>query len=295
MIESPWLRGRDRYDRTLEGWTDNTHDDAFTHTVRISDGDFGLEASAVCTPPPAYEIRQASARALDGSPAPGSAERFSGIRGTRMVGGFAKALLEIVGSGEGSDLLAAAGMELARLGRQVAKLPEEATRGLRKGDARRYWELDNIGWTDLPNSCFAYRPQTKALFDTRAVTTALPPEIYVAPSGAKKIFCRKKLIRMVRTGSRLHLFNSLHDNAHGFDLHYEIDLDSDRIVAVDLICSRLPYLGICDEPQAKITAMKGQRVDGLLRKNIQTMLGGESGCTQIFDLTSDLLKLLALS
>jgi len=209
-----------------------------------------------------------------------------------MVGGFAKALVEAVGSGEGADLMVAAGMELARLGRQATKLPQEATRGLRAGDARRYWELDNIGWTDLPNSCFAYRPQTKALFDVRPVTTPMPPEIYAAPIGAEKIFYRKKLIRMVRTGSRLHLFNSLHDNAHGFDIHYEIDLDSDRIVAVDSIRSRLPYLGICDEPQAKIAAMNGQRVDGVLRKNIQTMLGGENGCTQIFDLTSDLLKLL---
>ena len=37
MIGSPYLAGRDRYERVMEGWVDNTHDTAFTHTVRITD------------------------------------------------------------------------------------------------------------------------------------------------------------------------------------------------------------------------------------------------------------------
>ena len=35
MIGSPFLAGRDRYERVMEGWVDNTHDAAFTHTVRV--------------------------------------------------------------------------------------------------------------------------------------------------------------------------------------------------------------------------------------------------------------------
>jgi len=38
----------------------------------------------------------------------------------------------------------------------------------------------------------------------------------------------------------------------------------------------------------------GQPVDGELRKRVQTQLGGESGCAQLYDLTADLLKLLSL-
>ena len=41
MIGSPYLEGRDRYERAMDGWVDNTHEDAFTHTVRLTDDDFG--------------------------------------------------------------------------------------------------------------------------------------------------------------------------------------------------------------------------------------------------------------
>jgi hypothetical protein len=86
----------------------------------------------------------------------------------------------------------------------------------------------------------------------------------------------------------------MHDNVHGFDLHYEIDLDRGTIVGVDSITSRLPYAGICTEPQSRIESLRGQPVDAALRKRIQGQLGGISGCAQLYDLTSDLLKLLSL-
>ena len=41
-----------------------------------------------------------------------------------------------------------------------------------------------------------------------------------------------------------------------------------------------------------IASLVGQGADGALRKRIQTQLGGESGCAQLYDLTADLLKLL---
>ena len=64
--------------------------------------------------------------------------------------------------------------------------------------------------------------------------------------------------------------------------------------AIDSVTSRLPYAGICSEPQGRIEALRGRLVDAALRKGIQTMLGGTAGCAQLFDLTSDLLKLLTL-
>ena len=38
--------------------------------------------------------------------------------------------------------------------------------------------------------------------------------------------------------------------------------------------------------------MIGQPADALLRKRSQTLLGGELGCAQLYDLTGDVLKLL---
>lgn len=294
MIGSPYLDGRDRYERVMDGWVDNTHDDAFTHTVRITDDDFGIEVTAVCTPSPGYEVREARARVLSGPADPALAADFGGLAGARMVGGFTRRLAELCGERPGAGLFVDAGIEVARLARQAAKLPPERTAGLEPGDALRCWELDTTGWADLPNSCFTYSQDGRALIGTRPVSTPMVRELYSPPPGARKIFVRRKRSRLVRTGNRLHLFHAMHDNVHGFDIHYEIDLDRGVIVSADSVTSRLPYPGICSEPQRRIAALIGQPADAGLRKRIQSLIGGEAGCAQVYDLTADLLKLLSL-
>ena len=47
MLEPAVLRGRERYERVGDGVTDNTHDDAFTHTVRLSEPERALELRVV--------------------------------------------------------------------------------------------------------------------------------------------------------------------------------------------------------------------------------------------------------
>jgi len=294
VITSPYLDGRDRYERSMEGWVDNTHDDAFTHSVRLTDDDLAVELVAVCTPSPRYEVREAMARVLDGAADPSAAERFGQLAGARMVTGFSRRLAELAGPGPGSRLFVDAGIEIARLARQATKLPREATAGLLAGGARACWDLDTTGWIDLPGSCFTYSAAGRALLETRVVSTPMVADLYSPLPGARRIFVRKKVMRLVRTGSRLHLFHSMHDNVHGFDLHIEINLESGTVAAADSITSRLPYHGICTEPQGKIGSLVGQPADGGLRKRIQTQLGGESGCAQVYDLTADLLKLLRL-
>ena len=293
MITSPCLSGRDRYERSMEGWVDNTHDDAFTHTVRLVDDDAGVELEAVCTPSPGYEVLQAAARATAGAVDPAALERFGQLVGARMVAGFGRRLTELAGQGPGARLLVDAAIEVARLARQTAKVPREATAGLAAGGARACWDLDTTGWIDLPGSCFTYSGAGRALFETRTVSSPMVADLYSPPPGARRIFVRKKVMRLVRTGTRLHLFHSMHDNVHGFDLHIEIDLEAGTVAAADSSTSRLPYQGICTEPQGKLASLIGQGADGTLRKRIQTQLGGESGCAQLYDLTADLLKLLS--
>ena len=294
MIDSPWLDGRDRYERTMEGWVDNTYEDAFTHTVQIGDDRVRVELSADCTPSPGYEVLAARARVLtndSASPAPG---RFQELAGARMIGGFTRRLIEVAGQGSASPFLIDAGIEVARLARQAAKLPREATAHVASGGARACWELDNASWIDLPGSCFTYSASGRALLDTQEVSTPMAVELYSPPPAARRLFVRKKAMRLVRTGPRLHLFHSMHDNVHGFDIHYAVDLENNVVMAADSITSRLPYQGICTEPQDRIDALVGQPVDTGLRKRIQSLLGGEHGCAQLYDLTADLLKLLSL-
>ena len=295
MITSPFLDGRDRYERSMEGWADNTHADALTHTVRLGDDDASVELSAVCTPSPGYEMRSVTGRILAGAVDPDLLPALGGLAGTRMVAGFTRRLVEIAGARAGAGLVVDAGIEIARLARQATKLPAAAIAGFRPGDAARCWDLDTAGWADLPNSCFTYSAAGRALLGTRPVATPMGPALYCPPPGATKVFHRRKLARLVRTGSRLDLFHAMHDNVHGFDVHYEIDLDAERITSAHSITSRLPYRGICDEPQRKIDALVGERVDAQLRRRIQGALGGEGGCAQLYDLTADLLKLLTLA
>jgi hypothetical protein len=292
-LDPPRLRGRDRYERVMEGWIDNTHADAFTHTVRLAEPERQLELSAVATPSPGYAIRQARCRVLGGDVAPAVAEGARGLAGAHMVAGFTRRAAEAAGSGPGAALLVDAAVEVARLARQVAHLPAEQAARAAGGDAWECWQLDNAGWIDLPNSCFTYSPQGRALFGTRTVATPLQPELYCPRPGQARVFVRRKVARLERRAGRLVLYHSMHDNVHGFEVTYEIDLATGRIVRADHVTPRLPYMGICSEPQARIATLVGEAVDDGLRRRASALIGGPAGCAQLYDLTADLLKLLA--
>lgn len=290
-----WRFGRARYERRMHGWSDNTAADGFTHTVRLEDDDCAVEIVADCSLAPAYEIRAARADALAG---PVAAEALAGVAalaGTRMVGGFTRRLHELIGTGLGAALLIDAALEVARLARQVAKIPAAVTATIPAEDGAACRQLDLTSFADLPGSCFTYSDAATAVLASRRITPTLAPAFYSPAPGATRVFVRRKLARLVRTGARLDLFSAMHDDVHGFDLHYEIDCASGIIVAADAVTSRLPYRGLCDEPQGRIRAMVGQSVDGLLRKRSQTLLGGELGCSQLFDLTGDAFKLLEVT
>src|SRR2546426_4720625 len=90
MIECALLRGRDRYERVVDGWIDNTHEDAFTHTVRLTDDDLGVELSAVATGSPSYEIREARSRVRPAAGALSDWAWLGALAGARMVGGVTR-------------------------------------------------------------------------------------------------------------------------------------------------------------------------------------------------------------
>ena len=121
----------------------------------------------------------------------------------------------------------------------------------------------------------------------------MQPDLYSPRPGQKRVFVRRKVARLERTEHGLRLFNSMDDNVHGFEITYDVDPASRRIVDARSVTYRLPYRGICDEPQRNIASMIGETVDAALARRIQGSLGGETGCAQLYDLTSDLLKLIA--
>jgi hypothetical protein len=286
------LAGRDRYERVMDGRVDSTHDDAFTHTVRLADADRTLEVAVVALPPPTYAIREARLTPLAGRVAPSLAPAFGRLAGTAMVGGLTRRAVELLGDAEGATLAVDATIEVARLARQVARLPRAAAERATSGNALDCWELDTAGWIDLPGSCFTYSEAGRALFGTRTIATPMVPDLYSPRPGQARVFERRKVARLERGEGWLRLFHSMHDNVHGFELTYEIDLTTGTIARAEHVTPRLPYMGVCSEPQRRITSLLGERVDAGLRKRIQALLGGQTGCAQLYDLTADLLKLL---
>ena len=292
MLSPAVLAGRDRYQRRMHGWVDNSHADAFTHTVRLTDDDRAIELTLVGLPSPSYAIRSAALAPLGGAVAPSVVSGIAALAGAEMVGGLTRRAIELVGRGDGAALAVDAVIEAARLARQVAKLPRREAEAA-AGAPRRYWELDMAGWVDLPGSCFTYSEAGRAAFETRTVTAAAVPDLYSPRPGQPKVFERRKQARLQRAGDRLRLFHSMHDNVHGFELTLEIDLTSGTVTHAEHVTPRLPYAGVCSEPQRRLAALVGERADAGLRKRIQATLGGEAGCAQLHDLTADLLKLLA--
>jgi hypothetical protein len=287
------LEGRTRYERVMDGWVDNTHDDALTHTVQLAGPEGAVEVEIVALPSPSYEIRQARCRALAGEVSSSAQTGFARLAGTAMVAGLTRRAAEVAGAGPASGLVVDATIEVARLARQVAKLPRERAERARDG-AAACWRLDTEGWIDLPDSCFTYSDAGRALLTSRAVVCQSGPDLYSPRPGQRRVFVRRKVARLERGDGTLSLFHSMHDDVHGFEIGYEVDEASGRILSARSLTPRLPYLGICSEPQRRIDALVGETVDAGLRQRIQAHLGGPSGCAQLYDLTSDLLKLVAV-
>jgi len=85
----------------------------------------------------------------------------------------------------------------------------------------------------------------------------------------------------------------MHDNVHGFEITYELDAATGRVLRAEHVTPKLPYTGICSEPQRRINTLVGEIADDGLRKRLGPLIGGASGCAQLYDLTADVLKLLA--
>jgi Protein of unknown function (DUF2889) len=278
----------------MHGWSDCTAGgDAFLHTVHLADPDREVELSAEAQPPPGYAIRSLHPRVVAGTVDARALEGLGALAGTAMVAGLARRAREAMGSLAGTSVFVDALIEVARLARQVVCLPRERPERAAAEGPAALWALDREAWFDLPDSCFTYSDSGAALFDRRAVTCAATPDLYSPRPGQRRVFARRKVARLEHDGHRLRLAHSMHDNVHGFDLVYDVDLATGRVVRAESRISRLPYAGICSEPQAKIHAVLGERLDAGLSKRVQSLLGGPTGCGQLYDLTADLLRLVA--
>jgi hypothetical protein len=122
-LDPPLLAGRERYERVMEGWVDNTHDDALTHTVRLADPDRAVEVAVVALPSPTYAIREARCRALTGQLDDAVTSGFPRLAGTAMVTGLARRVADVTGPGAGAALVLDATIEAAAPGPSGGQAP----------------------------------------------------------------------------------------------------------------------------------------------------------------------------
>jgi hypothetical protein len=295
-ISSPYLDSTGRYERVMHGWGDSLRSDAFAITVRLADPRVSVELVADTAPSPEYTLLAVRGRLLVGDREwvdPSLSEVVPKLAGLRMVAGFRRNAAGVLGNRPGAQYFVDAAIEVARLARQVTRLPEGLVRERMSEGPVGFWRLDMQGWVDIPSSCYTFRPESEALFREREVRSPAHPAFYAPPVGAAHVFNRTKAVRLERRDGRLLLAHSMFDEIHSFQIWYVADLASGTIVDAGSVTPRLPYLGICDDPQRNISSLIGQPVGPELRKRIGTLIGGLFGCAQLYDLTADLLRLLS--
>ncbi|MBI4240732.1 MAG: DUF2889 domain-containing protein [Candidatus Rokubacteria bacterium] len=295
-LSSPYLATTDRYERTTHGWVDAPWPDAFAITVRIADPWVAVDMMAHTTPSPEYAIRAAQGQILVGERErvePALSEAIPKLAGISMTSGFTRSVAGTLGSRPGAQYFIGAAVEVARLARQVTRMPEALVRDRLAEGAVGFWRLDMEGWVDIPSSCYTYRAESEALFSEREVKPAATAALYAPPVGATHVFNRTKVARLERRDGRLLLTHSMFDEVHSFQIWYAVDLATGAIVDAGSITPRLPYFSICNDPQRNIHGLIGQTIGPELRKRIGGLIGGSSGCAQLYDLTADLLKLLS--
>ena len=257
---------------------------------------------------PSYEVIEASARQMSGEAkqyAPELCARYPEIKGVRIGRGFSKRVLAALGDLPGRQEHLFLAIEMARVGQQVYQFPpgfEEQfpqTPDNQTEAARIAWEKDRAYMTDLVNSCYTYCDESAELFRTRAVRCSFSAEITRPQPGEQRAFWRKKRlsINAVRAETGQAGFaceSAMEDKIHDIQVSFEIANDG-LISQASSRGLRLPYHGICEDAQERTCGLNGLRVTADFIRQFAEQVGGAAGCTHLFDLSIDCLRLFRFS
>lgn len=249
---------------------------------------------------PQYEVIDASAVQYSGDAAdvdPELCRRYAEISGVRIGRGFSKRVITALGDLPGAREHLFCSIEMARVGQQIyqytpefeANFPAAGTNPTES--ARIAWMKDRAYMADLQNSCYAYRDESAALFDSREVRCGFGADITRPRPGDKRAFWRNKEVRIeLRGESGFSCESAMEDSIH--DIRIRFDVSADGIISnASSRGLRLPYHGICEDAQARTPVLDGMKVTGAFIKTFADTIGGAQGCTHLFDLSIDCLRL----
>ena len=272
---------------------------------RMSDHRFAFEHMwKVRTPD--YEVIEASASQSEADPAefdPELCRRYAGIKGVRIGRGFSKRITSELGDLPGNREHLLCSIEMARIGQQIyqytpefeAQFPAADSKSNPADAAKIAWLKDRAYMTDLANSCYAYRDQSAELFKIREVRCGFSTDNTRPKPGDKRAFWRDKELEIIvaesADGSRLYSCESrMQDSIHDIKVHFEIA--SDGVISnASSRGLRLPYHGICEDAQMRTPILNGMKITGGFVKTFADAIGGAQGCTHLFDLSIDCLRL----
>jgi hypothetical protein len=251
---------------------------------------------------PAYDVLEANASLLSGSSLIDRSicERYSRIAGVKIGHGFSRRVLEATGDASGSQETLLLAIEMARVGQQVYQFPSSLDKQFasRSDDqaeiARIAWLKDRAYMPDLANSCYTYRDESEKLFTTRGVQCGFNSGLTHPRPGDKRVFWRSKQLRIeLEDGGALNCESAMQDSIHDIAVHFTIGADG-KVSDASSRGLRLPYHGLCEDAQLRTELLNGQELTPQFMKQVGETIGGSSGCTHLFDLTVDCLRLLKL-
>lgn len=254
---------------------------------------------------PSYVVASASA-AADAAPetiSPDLAERLGTIGGLPIGHGLMREIRSRLGELPGTREYLWLAIEMARVSQQVYRLPEGfgdrflplvETLSSPSREARLAWEKDRAWMPEIANSCHTYRDASAEAFAERPIRCTFASELTSPPADRKSVFERlKRLTLFWGTGASFRCSSGMHDTIHDIEVELRIDADG-TIRHASSRAERLPYAGLCEEAQLRTPLLQGARIDASLTGLLAATVGGASGCTHLFDLAADALRMFEL-
>jgi hypothetical protein len=247
---------------------------------------------------PDYEVLEASARQLAGDEAqfqPELCRRYANIRGVKIGRGFSKHILTTLGERPGQQEHLLLAIEMARVGQQVYQYTPEfeaqfPQRGASENETARVAWLKDRAYMSLANTCYAYRDESLALFDSRPVRCGFGAELTRPQPGDRRVFWRNKRIVIQEFEQGFACESAMEDRIH--DIKIEFALSHTGLISkAQSRGLRLPYHGICEDPQQRTAGLNGVQVTAAFVQQFAEQVGGANGCTHLFDLSMDVLRL----
>lgn len=285
------------YLRTFEAEIDVVAENEIFVRGVMSDHRFAFEHTWLVRTPD-YEVIEAAASQIAGDRAefdPELCQRYPHIAGVRIGRGFSKRIVAELGDLPGAKEHLLMAIEMARAGQQVYQYTPEfesqfPTAEAGTTEAAKVAWLKDRAYMNLANSCYAYRDESEKLFQSREVRCGFDSGLTRPKPGDKRVFWRNKNLSINLTTRGYECESAMQDRIH--DIKISFDLSREGMISnAQSRGLRLPYHGICEDAHLRTAGLIGKQVTAQFVGQFADQVGGASGCTHLFDLSIDALRL----